>query len=405
MKTAIDQIVDTMSTSKTTTVYIRPASPTDVAIQSVIGKRSRSYRSAYASSDRFRPTAYHTCLETGTGEEWFRNHYNSYSEEYVSSNKQHYGLRTPNVMFGGGYLSSSPTDSVFPSNPKLVNLLLENVKQQGVDMGGLLAELPETVSYLASMATSLVKFALYVKTGRLNKAAEMLLGKRRKKLLLARKGTIDTVASRWLEFNFAVKPLVSDIATLASLYDDPASVLKLFSCRARARTEGIFSDTSVDFTLTDSGYKGVTKHVCAVQDRMSVTYSVSDPELIARKALGLDSPPAAAWEGLPFSWLLDYAVNVGEFLGLLSADRGLNFIHGYRSIRGKYLAVGEYSLNRVISLNTQTGYIVYNYQRDFYSRRVELSFPAPQLRFVLPEITGRKVSYVAALVALLIKGK
>lgn len=303
----------------------------------------------------------------------------------------------------GIFKPAANTNSVFMTlganyQDEVNNKLLEKIDDQSINLGAVVAELGETVSYLSSAGRTLFNFGSAILSGRFNKALkEIGITKRRwnrfrKSNIKQASGSVaDQVASRWIEFNFAIKPTLSDVSNISQLYNDPNKVMGRVKCRASARTKltDNWSESYTQDGWTHRYEKKLSGFVTA-----KCTYTVSDPETIASKALGLNNIPSAALEAAPFSWLVDYVVNLGEFISLLSATDGLVFQHGYISMKAfrydRYFkrfyssgAKGIYNWKTYNGSGSNEGYV----------RQRVYSFPQPSLRFVLPELTLRQASY------------
>lgn len=301
--------------------------------------------------------------------------------------------------------SSLPVSLVGSDFTALNNKLLEKIDNQSIDMGTIVAEMGETLYYVASRGADIARFGLAVATGNWSAALRRIgISKRHwKRFNRVKRDT----ASRWLEFNFAIKPLVSDLSDIGQLYNEPDKVLRKIRCRAKVTRKETLEGIPVTW------YGGEYKCTTDFMFSYAVTYSVSDPDTIALKALGLNNLPAAAWEVIPFSWLIDYVVNVGEFMQLCTATEGLLFRSGYKSMKASRVGKYEY-LNDFTNTNVSPYHGSYSHEVDFrqgtdktvgYRRDRLTSFPRPTLDFVLPEIRYKQISYVVALGTLLLGKK
>jgi len=289
------------------------------------------------------------------------------------------------------------------------NRLLEKLENNNADIGAFIVELGETATYLAPAVKSLLAFGTAIVTGRwstklkaLNIAKKRWV-KRNKQLRKrdlndpnARARKLQAVTSRWLEWNFAILPLVGDIEKYTALYKDPLDVLKHLTFVATGSVK-VNIDDQIDVRNSSSSYM---RNACNVTAegycRTSVRYNVYDHELIADKALGINSYSAALYEGVPFSWLVDYVVDLGGFIAALSAVDGLTFLSGYRSARISQ----NYDLNHVYyTSGTRTITILGNWMLEGYDRSLLHDFPQPTLRFVLDDISLRQAANVGALIA------
>lgn len=149
---------------------------------------------------------------------------------------------------------------------------------------------------------------------------------------LIRKG-----ASWNLKWQFALKPLISDLSSLLNFSDEVAKRQKeldaLFdSGLRRKRTLYRGSSAVVTDTVTNSIYKHVYHCISDIKSVREVWGFVSwfpdniqmmkgDRRELAKKAvLGLTIDFSTAWNAIPWSWLIDWCSNAGT---LLAANRNL----------------------------------------------------------------------------------
>jgi hypothetical protein len=270
------------------------------------------------------------------------------------------------------------------------NKLLDKLADSAIDIGNMVAEIFETSSYIYSKAMHLAKILDSIDTGRWNRSLRLLgLSKRKWK-----KYRPKDAASRYLEFNFAIKPLIDDISKTASLYMNPSTLVSRFNLKVVVRTK--HQEEGATTVGRWPPRADVTGHLNGTLCK-SIKYIINDPEEIALKALGLESPAASAWEGIPFSWLVDYVVGIGPFLDRLNATNGLSVTHGYIS----YKVNGGYKYNYEKYHDTE---VKKGYEKTFgaavfsaYRRQIVTTFPQPSVEFTLKDISLKRASYVAAL--------
>lgn len=118
------------------------------------------------------------------------------------------------------------------------------------------------------------------------------------------------VSATWLEYHFGWDPLVKDIYNCVKILEnpyDPKVVIK--------RATG--SETVYDGNRSDYNRWRVDR-VSKYGWRLSAKLSVSNPNLFRASQLGLVNPAAVAWELVPFSFVVDWFLPVGEFLNSYS---------------------------------------------------------------------------------------
>jgi len=154
--------------------------------------------------------------------------------------------------------------------------------------------------------------------------------------LLQRLGakTLREVGHFHLAMSFGVLPIVSDLAAILDYQrvvgDRVKEIQRLRSARGLRRTIDIGSWTT---SATVSPYlqtqyevirvpcdvvtRQVVRAHCRWEPTVDLSHMAVDTEMyaLARKAvLGLTFDAKTAWEGIPFSWLIDWCSSVGDYL-------------------------------------------------------------------------------------------
>lgn len=137
----------------------------------------------------------------------------------------------------------------------------------------------------------------------------------------------------FLEFHFGWDPLVHDIyncsqtlsrpveplSVRVSTYESFASSTKLNAQEAFNCNPGIDGFHNESLTGKLRGFAGCFMHV-------------SNPDLYLANRLGLVNPASVAWELVPFSFVIDWFANVGQFISQFSDFAGVEVkdpYHGY----------------------------------------------------------------------------
>lgn len=217
------------------------------------------------------------------------------------------------------------------------------------ELGTSLAEARETVGYLRQLASRIHKTSrgMARKAGIATEnlySAMKHMGDRRhnsaldagyaawaaaqKKSASSRYGTktVDRLAGSWLEYQFGVTPLLRDLADAATYYD---KLLTKMSGNQRLRLSVTESTGVEQHSLSFNTAGGYLFNTGEVRYQLeSVATIVGDYVLVDEVArtneeLALNNQLAMGWEVIPFSWLADYVVDVGGWLGQLTAPAGL----------------------------------------------------------------------------------
>lgn len=133
------------------------------------------------------------------------------------------------------------------------------------------------------------------------------------------KGNAKRFANNYLEFHFGWSPLVMDIGHAINVLQGgvpPAYV------RARGRSRTL---QWVESYSTSYYWKATFSETCVCQ--IGAYVSVSNPNLWLANQLGFVNPATVAWELVPFSFVLDWFVNVSDVLSSFSDFWGLSLTH------------------------------------------------------------------------------
>lgn len=272
--------------------------------------------------------------------------------------------------------------------------ILDRLGKASLDIGIILVEMKETVNWISQRSSQLITGMLAASRGELPKMGRVL-GFNPKKLKnwnifrkMGRNPAADTVSQLILETNLAIKPLINDIEDGIKLFRDPK--------------HGIFYGTVKSGKFTQHNlsnywaYRGRTYNENASDfTRVVIQYRINNPDLIAKKALGLATNPATAWEAVPHSWLIDYAVGVGEFLAHTVATQGLSFVSGTQSRRLDLST--RVTKNIEVPVTQSYNRSTCKYNGKFYNRRLVGSFPPPSLSFQFDDFTTTRAANVLAL--------
>jgi hypothetical protein len=181
-----------------------------------------------------------------------------------------------------------------------------------------LGELRETLAFLRNPAEAWLKFA---KRARVHKNARHKLSDF--------KTTGDFVGDNWLAYRYAVRPMVADIQGTFK-----AASRVLGAQRNTAR--GFASDSNTN-ELTWTHTEGVITY--EYTKSTSTEISVRAGSLWEQRAgfdpygLGIGELPLAGWELIPFSFVLDWFVNVGTFIEALTPRVGVKHLAQWTTLK------------------------------------------------------------------------
>lgn len=143
------------------------------------------------------------------------------------------------------------------------------------------------------------------------------------------------VATKHLEYNFGVVPLLGDISSIYTIFQKLESAIDEWNSLAALGVVIDYHETISENTYSDSGSYPIPGHPWLApytygnrdwsvdQTTKAIVHVYGRPVRIPNnmrykayiRALGLDKPISGLWEAVPFSWAIDYFTNVGDLVG------------------------------------------------------------------------------------------
>lgn len=234
--------------------------------------------------------------------------------------------------------------------------LLLNAKDQKVNLMQAFAERKQTANLVANTAKSLATMFRSLKRADLKGAGEALGlvvgsrqatrfrqqvmqevgGSRRMSQLLrnskynelSRAHIEKSLATGVLQLQYGWKPLLSDVFGSAELIaQKQLREVRNFSKSAGTRTDKIRS-TVVN---APAGRKDEYQYDTTVSYRMGVLFASSSDTMHTLAQVGISNPALVAWELVPWSFVVDWFIPIGNYISASDATNGLTFIQGYTS--------------------------------------------------------------------------
>lgn len=266
------------------------------------------------------------------------------------------------------YYTQAPTPFVLYGDDQLDSDIWSlkmrvKVEDQLINLGTTLAE------YRASVD----QFGSYVKA--LRNGYQFLRGKRKRKRIHP-----CAIPAAALQYSFGIAPLASD------LYD---SIEALRFSLKRPIERRLF--VSGKRFYSGEEVFGPTRHKWRRKLSQHATSWIElDPEATSPFSFG--NPIEWAWERQPFSWLVDYVIPVGEWLGSLDSLllSGINRMTTTVTTKDRYSATIYYDQDGYSNLNV--GYA----KHQSHEREVVAGLPIPPLPSWEPSESWHKVRNAAA---------
>lgn len=267
-----------------------------------------------------------------------------------------------------------------PANPGLDGAIIDRLKSTtataawaGVDVGefqGLaaLGELHQTLNLLGDPVRELQKF-LWQKawaSADWNRAR----GRAEKAKALGR-----LISSLWLQYQYAFRPLIMDLeAILKELHEQSFSIRRTSRSTAKESksytTQYVGRNAGIEVDFTETVNQTYTV-------RSGVLYEGAiDP--LKQFGLHWTNLPSAAWELVPWSFVADWFINVGDYLQSITPKVGVRILAGFTSVKVETTVIRKSGAARLpvagwVTLRSPNGTDVANYRN--YSRTPSIGSP------------------------------
>lgn len=276
------------------------------------------------------------------------------------------------------------------------NSALSRMKDMSFNAAQALAEHHQTANMLMNTVNRFATFALMMRRGKFS-AAKQVLGGRAKTLLpkglprdLKEVPTKDVFGSLWLEYTYGWKPLLSDI------YGAAESLANTYHSNRPTRVTGKgIMEGSLNSAYSQSGQTAAIKHQWTATTMLELEYEVLDSFIDMAKKHGLTDPLLLAWELMPYSFVIDWILPVGNYLSNLSAPHGLRFKRGWNTTKTLYHGKSVLASGQGDWRGTES-FACYE-EGVQISRSVMTSFPKPTLTLAPFMNTARWTSSLALL--------
>lgn len=267
----------------------------------------------------------------------------------------------PNTWSGGSGAFPSVMSDLNPSGRaynQAVYKMQENIASRAQSLVSVL-EAKKTMGMLTQTANTIYRAFRAVRRGRFKQAATVLGLKAIPKKTSRRK----QFADNWLAYRYGWLPLYLDMYGHATAIFDTMNKPIVFRVSGRGSEEykptTLFPPFSginrVNPAACNRVFQGQgAKYSYDVPHEVHRTYvadtkyahvgcifEITDASAFTAANFGVDNPLLVAWEVVPLSFVVDWFYNIGDWLGQLTAYRGLNFRSGFRTMETKTLFVDE----------------------------------------------------------------
>lgn len=263
------------------------------------------------------PTAFWWCGEkgstnfSGTNSPSGRRTENPYSKTVIAQNDPYIVWRRPNqtnlqygsftAVHGSTFFSASATNP-WTSNDTiaLINKLGEKTNVGEFNPAVFLAQSGETLGMISGTVTSLASAIRKVKKGDMRGAARALSVAPKSKNRGASRSA-DETSARWLELQYGWLPLLGDLHGAAKALADTVERQQKLTFRVgKTKHYTLEADTTYLKTFYENTYRR----------QMKVVLSCAPDPL----GLTLADPLSIAWEIMPYSFVADWFIPIGDYM-------------------------------------------------------------------------------------------
>lgn len=247
----------------------------------------------------------------------------------------------PMTLFTGisdliGYMGNWDYPEIAAAVSHMKQKLISRIKDQKVNVAQAAAEFRQTASTVTNVARRLASAILSVKRGNMRQAARDLTGEgaRRTGRASNRLVSSGSVANDWLQLQYGWKPLLSDVyGACEELARLTTYNPKVYSVSASAKEESHAVLPPINTPPSSWGPSIHGKKSVKASCRGTVELEMAAEWLATLARTGITNPAALAWELVPYSFVVDWFLPVGNYLSSWDYDAGLRFRRGWYTVK------------------------------------------------------------------------
>lgn len=254
-----------------------------------------------------------------------------------------------NNLFSGNkkYVSSSlvlPGERALTITQREKDILMlkhrEKIGGKATNMLDIVRTRHETVGMIAGNVRAIATAYRHLRKGKWKKA------KRALRVTKSHEPIGKDVPARWLELQYGWLPLLGDIHAIGNqMFREP-----VFSVRStRFKTE----DFKGGRTFEDMGHqvRNIYSERVVTRYTFVTEFEILSPAVTTLDNLGVLNPGLVAWEAVPFSFVLDWLIPIGDWIGTLTDLKGVRIKRHYYTQASEHTILG--------SVDTRFRYVPY----------------------------------------------
>jgi hypothetical protein len=208
-----------------------------------------------------------------------------------------------------------------------------DLQGERASIGLALAEYRTTAKFVGDTLSEIVTLVRYIKKGKITAAFRRLIKEHPEwKVTTSTLPSVGkTIGERWLQWNFAVLPLMGDVSS---------SIDTLHNKTYRPEDWYISASGHVGFSLPGRVTVKSNSRTVESDTRGGVLtktrWKVTEPATFAMAQVGFGSRDifAIAWDIIPFSFVFDWFFHVNRWIKQATATQGMAYVNGFRTIYG-----------------------------------------------------------------------
>lgn len=294
---------------------------------------------------------------------------NNYVADFITRKRGRSGLRW-NPTIGLFFANSAQLPLVWGANDtiKLHSKFGDVYKGHEFNMGVAIGEGRETSRMVKNAASGIFNSVRSLKKGRVDDAVRHLTraAAGNSTSSTGRPGKLDTkdISSQWLAIQYGWKPLLNDVYNSAKAFEHLSAPPRTRKVRA-------------SYSISGRGNASTSPSNWSANSRRRITYrlelTISENLASAPRSLGLLNPLQVAWELVPFSFVADWFIPVGDYLNAVTAtpphvdtvallgikDEAVTEVSGSNIINtSTYLPNGFYFHEKKVHIERVPGYVI-----------------------------------------------
>jgi len=202
---------------------------------------------------------------------------------------------------------------------QVLGRLYDGIANCGPNLLVALGTYGQTASFIAEAAQKVAQIIKAYKSGNFQKLGT----------ILGHEFSPTGLADNWLKLQYALKPLLSDINASVEQFskseDLTFDVIRTATQSGESISSALYKNDAPTFLDT-------RKVVSKVTVRYKARLRVNNAGIRALAQLGMTNPAVLAWEVIPFSFVADWLIPIGNTLGRLSALDGISVESWHRTV-------------------------------------------------------------------------